>query len=70
MLRADDPRLVLTLDAGGTNFVFSAVRSGREATEPLSLPSRPDDLAACLDALRAGFAASLLGSARGPAWSA
>jgi len=57
MLRTDDPRLVLTLDAGGTNFVFSAVRSGREATEPLSLPSRPDDLAACLDALRTGFAA-------------
>jgi glucokinase len=57
MLRADDPRLVLTLDAGGTNFVFSAVRGGREATEPLSLASRADDLDACLGALRAGFTA-------------
>ena len=26
---ANDPRMVLTLDAGGTNFSFSAIRSGQ-----------------------------------------
>jgi glucokinase len=29
---------VLTLDAGGTNFVFSAIQGGKEVIKPLSLP--------------------------------
>jgi len=30
-----DERIVLTLDAGGTNFVFSAIQSGKELGEPM-----------------------------------
>jgi len=50
-----DTRLVLTLDAGGTNFVFSAVRGGVEAAEPVTLPSLAHDLDACLGQISAGF---------------
>ena len=45
---ATDARIVLTLDAGGTNFVFAAVQGGQEIVEPLSLPAHGDDLEACL----------------------
>ncbi len=31
----NDNRIVLTLDAGGTNFVFSAIQSGEEITKPI-----------------------------------
>jgi glucokinase len=51
----DDRRLVLTLDAGGTKLVFDAIRGGQLLLEPLALPSRADELAACLDQLRKGF---------------
>jgi glucokinase len=56
MSYARDPRIVLTLDAGGTNFVFSAVQSDREVVEPITLPSRADDLPACLATTVEGFA--------------
>ncbi|HET6330971.1 MAG TPA: ROK family protein [Holophagaceae bacterium] len=49
--------LVLTLDAGGTTFAFSAVRDGREATAPVVLPAMGDDLHVCLGQLRKGFEA-------------
>lgn len=52
---ASDTRTVLTLDAGGTNFVFSAVRGDREVTTPVVLPSMGHDLDACLGQLRDGF---------------
>jgi len=35
---------VLTLDAGGTNFVFSALQGGEEIVDPIALPSHADDL--------------------------
>ena len=44
MSYASDPRVVLTLDAGGTNFVFSAVQGEREVVEPITLPSQAHDL--------------------------
>jgi glucokinase len=50
-----DDRTVLTLDAGGTNLVFSAIAGYREVVLPLSLPSRGDDLAACLAQIVEGF---------------
>lgn len=53
---AADPRVVLTLDAGGTNFVFSAVQSDREVVEPVVLPSNGHDLQACLQTAVEGFA--------------
>ena len=50
-----DPRTVLTLDAGGTSFVFGAMRGGRPILPPLVRPSQGQDLAACLAGLEAGF---------------
>lgn len=56
MLRADqDQRVVMTLDAGGTNFVFSAIQANREIVEPLTLPSHAHDLQRCLQTIVAGF---------------
>lgn len=52
-----DKRIVMTLDAGGTNFVFSAIQANKEIVEPIVLPSRADDLNACLDTMVAGFTA-------------
>ncbi|MDP2874803.1 MAG: ROK family protein [Holophaga sp.] len=51
-----DQRVVLTLDAGGTNFVFGAMQGGDACIEPLSRPSQGHDLAACLGTIRDGFA--------------
>jgi glucokinase len=55
MSSAEDPRVVLTLDAGGTNFVFSAVQSNREVVEPITLPSNAHELEACLGTIVEGF---------------
>ena len=51
----NDDRIVLTLDAGGTNFVFLAIQGNREIIEPITLPSRADDLNACLETIVEGF---------------
>ena len=50
-----DDRIVLTLDAGGTNFVFSAIRGCREIVEPVRLDAVTDDVQRCLDTLAEGF---------------
>lgn len=50
-----DNRIVLTLDAGGTNLVFSAIQANKEIVEPYCLPTYPNDLERCLEALVAGF---------------
>ena len=50
----NDKRTVMTLDAGGTNFVFSAIRGGREAVEPVRLDAVTDDVQRCLDVLGSG----------------
>lgn len=52
---SNDPRSVMTLDAGGTNMVFSALRGGRALTEPLTLDSRADSLENCLGQIVRGF---------------
>ena len=52
-----EDRIVMTLDAGGTNLVFSALQNGREIVEPIRFPSVTDDLEACLATLRRGFEA-------------
>lgn len=54
---ANDPRVVLTLDAGGTTFRFSATQGGRTVAELPAVPSRGDNLPACLATLLDGFAA-------------
>jgi glucokinase len=64
---AQDRRVVLTLDAGGTNFVFSAIRGGSEIAEPCTLPSRADDLRASLATIVAGFEDAAARAATAPA---
>ena len=50
-----DHRIVMTLDAGGTNLVFSAIQGNREIVDPVCLPSQPDDLNLCFLTLVVGF---------------
>ena len=50
-----DNRTVVTLDAGGTNFVFGAMRGCEFITEPLRMPSNAHDLDRCLATLVEGF---------------
>ena len=50
-----DNRIVLTLDAGGTNMVFGAMRGGEFVVEPLNLPSKSHDLDLCLKTMVDGF---------------
>jgi glucokinase len=52
---AADNRVVLTLDAGGTNFVFGAMAGNEPVTPPLTLPARADDLDASLATMVDGF---------------
>lgn len=50
-----DDRIVMTLDAGGTNFVFSALKAGKEIIDPILLPSNSDNLDNCLKTIIEGF---------------
>jgi glucokinase len=52
---SNDDRIVMTLDAGGTNFVFSALQANRQVVECFSLPSNADNLERSLDTLVEGF---------------
>lgn len=45
----------MTLDAGGTNFRFSAIRANQAVTETVSMPSNGDNLEKCLANIVAGF---------------
>ena len=51
-----DNRIVATLDAGGTNFVFGAMRAGEFIIDPVSVPSMAHDLDLCLQNMKNGFA--------------
>lgn len=53
----NDKRLVITLDAGGTNFVFSAMRGCEFVVQPITMPSNSHDLDLCLETLVGGFEA-------------
>ncbi|MBR4029529.1 MAG: ROK family protein [Alistipes sp.] len=47
--------IVVTLDAGGTNFVFGAMKGGKPCAECITLPSLAHDLDLCLGNLVKGF---------------
>jgi glucokinase len=51
----NDERVVLTLDAGGTNFVFSAIQANAEIVEPITVPSQAQNLNKCLMNIEDGF---------------
>ena len=50
-----DNRIVMTLDAGGTNMVFGAMKGGEFCCEPITLPSNADNLDRCLGTMVTGF---------------
>lgn len=50
-----DNRVVITLDAGGTNLVFGAMRGGEFIVPPVSMPSNASDLDLCLRTMTDGF---------------
>lgn len=50
-----DKRIVVTLDAGGTNLVFGAMRGGEFITVSLRVTTHPDDLDRCLADILGGF---------------
>ncbi|MDE7349784.1 MAG: ROK family protein [Muribaculaceae bacterium] len=50
-----DNRTVITLDAGGTNFVFGAMRACEYIIEPITYPANAHDLDLCLDTMVKGF---------------
>ena len=50
-----DQRVVLTLDAGGTNFVFSAIRANHEIVTPVRLPAETNVLEKSLQVIEMGF---------------
>lgn len=51
----NDNRTVITLDAGGTNLVFGAMRGCKYITEPLTYPSNAHNLDLCLNTMVKGF---------------
>ena len=50
-----DKRTVFTLDAGGTNFVYSAIKEGRDVVKPVNKPSYGDQLDKCIASMKEGF---------------
>jgi len=55
MNTAPDQRIVMTLDAGGTNFRFSAMRGTQAVTETVAMPANGDNLDRCLANIIEGF---------------
>jgi glucokinase len=51
----NDQRIVMTLDAGGTNFVFSAIRAEKEILDPVVLKVQEMDLETILQMTIDGF---------------
>ncbi|MDE6857923.1 MAG: ROK family protein, partial [Alistipes sp.] len=50
-----DKRTVITLDAGGTNFVFGAMQANETVAGPVTYPSNAHDLDLCLQTMVRGF---------------
>jgi glucokinase len=50
-----DKRIVMTLDGGGTNFRFTAIRGNQAVTETVAMPSCGDQLDRCLGNIVEGF---------------
>jgi len=51
----DNPRIVMTLDAGGTGLKFSAIRANQPVAGSLTLPTEADNLERCLGNIVQGF---------------
>ncbi len=55
MLDIKNNKTILLLDAGGTNFVFTAIKSGKEIVEPITKASNAHDLNLCFKSIVDGF---------------
>jgi glucokinase len=55
MITNSNHNTVMTLDAGGTNFVFSAFSNARELARPVAMPANGHNLDLCLKTLIRGF---------------
>ena len=51
----NDSRIVLTLDAGGTNMFFGAMQYGEFIVDPIKRPANAHDLDLCLKTMVEGF---------------
>lgn len=51
----DNNLLILTLDAGGTNFSFSAIKNGQPFGESVNLFAEVTDLEECINSIVSGF---------------
>ncbi len=51
----NDSRIILTLDAGGTNLVFSAIQGNKEIVQPRNYSTNASDLDKCLHTIIEGF---------------
>lgn len=51
----NDERIVMTLDAGGTNLVFGAIGQMQEVVKPVRMPSCGDNLEKCIEHIKQGF---------------
>ena len=52
---AEDKRIVMTLDAGGTNLVFTAIQGNKQIVDEIRFPSSPNDLEKMFSTLAEGF---------------
>ncbi|MEN8775488.1 MAG: ROK family protein [Polaribacter sp.] len=50
-----DHRIVMTLDAGGTNFIFSAIKAATQIVKPIRLNPNANHLKKCLETIIEGF---------------
>ena len=50
-----DKRIVMTLDAGGTNLVFNAIQGNEPVLEDIIIPTHPDNLDKCLSSIVDGL---------------
>ncbi|MDC0584184.1 ROK family protein [Bacteroidales bacterium] len=48
-------KIIMILDAGGTNFVFTAIQNGEEIVDPINLLANGDDLEKCIANMVSGF---------------
>jgi glucokinase len=55
MDHVNDNRIVMTLDAGGTNLVFTAIQANEQIIDEIKFPSSPNDLEKMLSTLVEGF---------------
>ena len=62
-----DDRIVLTLDAGGTNFVFAAMQGNRRIGTPVRLASEARNLERSLENIKKGFRALIEETGQAPA---